>query len=140
MNGRTQSNPRQWEEALRWLVFADDDLRAVDTLMAAASPPFRSAAFHCQQAAEKMAKATLVALGDASPKIHDLEELSGRVGELDPEMGGAIGKLANLTTWYMTARYPDMESDLVPSAQDIRSALTDLRALRQRIDLLAPQP
>jgi hypothetical protein len=48
-----------------------------------------------------------------------------------------IGELGELTTWFLAGRYPDT-FEIVPSLEDINSALTKLRSLRRRIDLLAP--
>jgi len=119
------------------LAFVDEDLQVAEMLLTDASPVLRSAAFHCQQAAEKMAKAVLVALGAAVPKIHDVEELSWLVTDVDPELGKAVGKLA-LGGWY-AVRYPGLETDFQPSSQDVRSALAELRDLRERINSLAPK-
>jgi len=121
------------------LAFVDEDLQVAEMLLTDASPVLRSAAFHCQQAAEKMAKAVLVALGAAVPKIHDVEELSWLVTDVDPELGKAVGKLAALGGWYTAVRYPGLETDFQPSLQDVRSALTELRDLRERINSLAPK-
>jgi HEPN domain-containing protein len=61
--------------ALRWLARADEDLRVIAVRIAQADPPLFSAALHCQQAAEKMAKAILIAATVPPPRIHDIEEL-----------------------------------------------------------------
>lgn len=78
---------RQWNEAARWLPYAEGDLRAAETLMSAPVPMIYAAAFHCQQAAEKMTKALPILYGGAVPKIHDLVELTVRLRELDADAG-----------------------------------------------------
>ncbi len=74
-----QPDPRQWREAERWLARADEDVRAAEALLALASPEVDPAAFHCQQAAEKMAKAMLIAAREPPPRLHDIDELGRRV-------------------------------------------------------------
>lgn len=139
MSERAQISPRQWAEALRWLVFVDEDIGAIGALVASSPPAVRSAAFHCQQAVEKMAKAVIVAFGAAAPKIHDVEELSFLVEDFDPGLGQAIRNLANLTSWYIAVRYPDIEVESLPSLRDVATILTGLRNLRRQVDTLAPK-
>ena len=64
----------QWEEALRWLAKAAEDLAAGRLL---ADEGMRDpAAFHVQQALEKVLKALLVAAAEDLRKTHDLESLA----------------------------------------------------------------
>ena len=79
MNDRAPIDRARWAETVRWLAYVDDDLRAIALIMAEADPLVGPAAFHCQQAAEKMAKALLVAHGAVVPKIHDLGSVLNRV-------------------------------------------------------------
>jgi HEPN domain-containing protein len=97
---------RVWAEVLRWLAFVDQDMRVVEIVMAESSPNYGPAAFHCQQAAEKMAKVLLVARGSEVPKIHDIEELTALVGEVDAEAAQNLRELASLSSWYTAVRYP----------------------------------
>jgi len=60
-----------------WLAKARRDLDSAKRLLAG-NPPYRdTAAYHCQQAAEKSAKALLTAAGIEFPKTHDLTALVG---------------------------------------------------------------
>ena len=138
MSEPLQVSPRQWIEARRWLEFVDEDLRAAQMLVNASPPAIRSAAFHGQQAAEKLAKAVLVAMSVDIPKTHDLTELSRLVSEVEPNIGRAFAAMTNLTDWYIAARYVDAEIDIVPSEQDVRSALVRLQDLRRRVVAMAP--
>jgi HEPN domain-containing protein len=88
---------------------------------------------------EKMAKAVLIASSVPPPRIHDIEKLAGLVAARNAEIGRTIAEFAELTTWYVSARYPDESFDSAPSADDISSAVTKLQVLRQRIDSLAPK-
>ena len=84
-----------------------------------------------------MAKAVLVAFRMTAPRIHDLEKLGEVVVGVHPAVGASILDLAVVTTWYVTARYPEQDDGL-PSAHDIQSTLPNLRALRRQIGSLAP--
>jgi HEPN domain-containing protein len=139
MNGPTHLDPHRWEEVVRWLFHANDDLGVVDAILMQSSPSLFGAALHCQQAAEEMAKAVLIAFGVRPPRIHDVDRLGDLVGAVHFEIGAEIQKLSQLTTWYAAARYPDVAADSLPSLVDIRAALVKLRVLHQRIQSLAPQ-
>jgi HEPN domain-containing protein len=129
------SEPQQWREALRWLEYADEDIR-VAQLLAKEDNLTASAAFHCQQAVEKMAKAVLVALGIRYPKIHDLAELGRLVNNYRPEIGSTIAELSGITDWYVAGRYP--AADFMPLPQDVAVALNKMRIMRRAIAALAP--
>ncbi len=58
--------------ARQWLAKARNDLLNADNNLNAADIPFDTVCFHCQQAAEKVLKAYLVAQGKAYPTTHDL--------------------------------------------------------------------
>ena len=51
------------DEARRWLAVADEDLGAAEALLAVEPPRPKSAAYHCQQAIEKLVKGLLVLAG-----------------------------------------------------------------------------
>ena len=128
-----------WAEVLRWLAYVDQDIRVVEIAMADPSPIFGPAAFHCQQAAEKMAKALLVARRADVPKIHDVEELSALLSEVDPEAGQVIKGLASVSSWYTAVRYPNVEAEFAPSSDDVRMILPRLKQVRDYINSLAPK-
>src|SRR5882757_2011988 len=54
-----------------WLKIVDEDLRQVVNNLRGPLPSPAGAAYHCQQAAEKLVKAALVKVGLAFPKTHD---------------------------------------------------------------------
>jgi len=137
MSEPTRLDPQDWEKALRWLQYADDDLRAA-ALLANDSELIGAASFHRQQAAEKIAKAALVAFGKAYPKIHDVGELAQLVAPFMPDLGKGLQEMGGLTDWYFTSRYPDL--DFMPTELDVRKALVGLKHLRQQIETLAPAP
>lgn len=136
MNEPIQLDPRHWKTALRWLDYDDQDLRLIGKIVHDTDLS-SGAAFHCQQAAEKMAKAVLVAFGRDYPKTHELLELSEMVIAVQPKLGHLVGELRGLTDWYFAGRYPDL--DYRPSSADIGQALAKLLELRRQIDSLAPK-
>lgn len=139
MSARPPVDPRQWGEARRWLARVDEDLRAADALLAATPPALGAAAFHCQQAAEKMAKAVLIALRQPPPKLHDIEELGRRIRAHDAALAEAFEEFAGLTRWYVSARYPDAGIDEVPPAEELHDIVARLYELCRRIENLAPE-
>ena len=64
----------QWQDALRWLDRAMDDIRATRVLLRDGIA--MQAAFHLQQAIEKTLKALLVAARQDVRKTHDLDTLA----------------------------------------------------------------
>ena len=62
-------------EAGRWLTVAAADMRAVRLCLDADEPMFGIAAYHCQQAAEKVVKGMLVVAGIPFAKTHDMVKL-----------------------------------------------------------------
>jgi HEPN domain-containing protein len=72
----------QAREARRWVARADLDAAAAARLLTGSRPLPAVAAFHCQQAAEKLLKAALV-YGRVRPrKTHDLAALADEVSRL----------------------------------------------------------
>src|SRR5437870_12624206 len=69
-------DPRgRWAEVERWLTVAEDDRMAVNACMMAAAPLRTIAAFHCQQAIEKLLKGFLVLATTRFRKTHSLAQL-----------------------------------------------------------------
>ena len=58
-----------------WVAAADDDRRAVENNLHGPKPTIRAAAYHSQQAAEKLIKAVLVSTEQHPPRTHDLGAL-----------------------------------------------------------------
>lgn len=131
---------RIWAEVARWLVYVDEDLGVVDVLMSRRETNLRPAGFHCQQAAEKMGKALLIAFGADVPKTHDIEELTFRLAALHQASAARLKRVASSSGWYAAVRYPNVEIEFQPTRQDIESMRSLLKDLRSYIDTLAPTP
>ena len=76
--------------ARRWLEVADRDLAVIRLCLGAEPMQAEVAAYHCQQAVEKVAKAFLVAAGVRFRKTHSIDELAGQVTPIDQSAGDEL--------------------------------------------------
>ena len=132
------SDAVQWGEARRWFATADEDIRTAEVCLKATPQLVDAAAFHCQQAAEKMLKGLLVAARRKAEKSHDLELLARSVAEVFPELADDMLPIRQLTPWYVATRYPDIDAGPQPTASEVCDVLHRLGALRRRADALEP--
>lgn len=104
-----------------WLTKAQRDLDSATRLLAG-NPPYRdTAAYHCQQAAEKAIKAFLTAHAHPFPKTHDLTALVKLATEIDPAAKQWEEPAVVLTPYATLYRYPDAVPE--PGDDDLREAL-----------------
>ena len=108
------------EVARQWLAKAANDLLNADNNLEAENIPLDTVCFHCQQAAEKILKATLAAGGRAYPFTHDLLLLLEKVLEIDNGAERLRNDLSLLMPYAVEIRYPD--DWFLPSLQDAREA------------------
>lgn len=109
------SDEVQWAEARRWFAKADEDIRAAAGLMALAPPAVGLAAFHCQQAAEKILKGLLIAARQRAGKIHNLGVLAAKAADAFSSLRKDLDRLPPLTPWFVATRYPDFDIEPEPS-------------------------
>jgi HEPN domain-containing protein len=93
------------EVAREWLRIAAIDIKAARNCLYGPEPAPEAAAYHCQQAAEKVVKALLVDQGVHPPRSHDIGALIDLlpVGE---SLIGALAPLEKLTVFAIAYRYP----------------------------------
>jgi HEPN domain-containing protein len=107
----------------------------------ALDPPSRDvAAFHCQQAAEKLLKGILVQAHVDCSGIHDLERL-GRAASLHlPTVAPLVQAMDGWTEWNSADSSSDMAADpgSGPSAEELSRALEVIAQLDAALRLLAP--
>lgn len=120
-------------EARRWLLRAEDDLAVIALVLAASPPRAAPAAFHAQQAAEKLLKALLVLAGRPVPRTHDVQRLLGLVGPLPGFSEPEREMLGSLTVWAGTGRYPDVTDSGNPEAEDVALALPVIEGLAAHV-------
>ncbi len=113
--------------ARRWVAVADRDIRSAYACLDAQEPIPEAATYHCQQAAEKLTKGLLVLAQVPFRRTHDLEALRDLVVTRFPDLRTSIDLLVPLTDWGLVFRYPDMGDEPVPSADQLRSALLEIR-------------
>jgi len=108
------------EIAKQWIAKADNDLLNADNNLKSARVPCDTVCFHCQQAAEKVLKAYLIANQKPYPITHDLFLLLEHILPLDPDAESLRETLAILAPYAVEIRYPDDYS--MPTEQDAAEA------------------
>lgn len=126
MSGPEPPDDPQREEARRWLAKAAEDLTAARLL--AREDVLAPAAFHIQQALEKLLKALLVAAAQDVRKTHDLESLAVLANAHWPTLVPSPFPLAYIGRWYLTSRYPDLD-EIPPTRDEISQASGAVEAL-----------
>jgi HEPN domain-containing protein len=93
------------------------------------SPPITdTAAFHIQQAIEKLFKAYLVSRGADVERVHDLEVLCGDCAAYDPSFEAWRRRVAPLSAYAVRFRYPGPAD---PPVERVRQALTVVEEIRE---------
>lgn len=127
---------KQSDECRRWIEKADEDIASARLLATAEPPLLGIAAYHCQQAAEKLLKAVLVASGRPVRKTHYLNEHGLAVIEARPDLASLVEPLRPRTTWGFVFRYPSADEELAgppPCRAEITVVLGQIEALRSAV-------
>jgi HEPN domain-containing protein len=99
------TQPDRHQVALRWLRWAEEDLRLAEHTANDSELVSRGACVWAHQAAEKALKALLAHHDVDPPKLHDLDRLVQRLPESD-RAAFSILELPELTRWAIEGRYP----------------------------------
>ena len=127
--------------ARNWVLIADRDVRSAQACLDASVPIPETAAYHCQQAVEKLTKALLVLARVPFRKTHDLEALRDLVVPRFPGLADRIDRLVPLTDWGHVFRYPDLGGEPVPSPEELRGVLNDIQLFAERVTrVIDPDP
>ena len=110
------------ELADRWLERADNDIITARQTLLLENGPTDTPCFHAQQAIEKALKALLTFHRITFPKTHDLLRLLDLALPLIPELDRDRAGFAEMETYAVDVRYPDLGFD--PSRSDALDALT----------------
>lgn len=103
-----------------WLRKAANDLATAERVLD--DPPIPdTAAFHCQQAAEKALKAYLMWRDQPFRRTHDLKELLAQCAELDDAFNALAQAADRLGDFAVAARYPEPPEE--PTVESARLAL-----------------
>jgi HEPN domain-containing protein len=104
-----------------WLKYAQSDMIAARYMFYDVNPKQTEiSVFHCQQCAEKVLKAYLVAHEIDPPKIHDLLILCKMCAELDGEYLSLINISSDLNPYAVASRYP---KQLVSDDAEVKIAI-----------------
>ncbi len=98
--------PPELEEVKRWLEKARRDTSTVEKLLAGDATETDVAAFHAQQAVEKLLKAFLVHRAIEFEKVHDLGKLLEQCAGEDLEFTSMKDEVAPLSIYAVAYRYP----------------------------------
>jgi len=127
----------RWDAVERWLAVAAKDRQAV-AVCAAANPPLRGiAAFHCQQAIEKLLKGFLTLAGKRSRKTHSLSQLGAAATGSFPEIADLVSAVENWSSWVADFRYPS-DTHPEPDDEELRHALAIIDELARRLGAKRP--
>ena len=108
-------------EIRQWLFKARHDLRSARRLFTDDPPILDTAAYHCQQAAEKAMKAFLVLHDIQFSKVHLLLPLVEQCIEVDPAFLSLRDAAEALTPFATVFRYPG--EVLEPEASDVEEGI-----------------
>lgn len=130
-----------------WAEFAADDRQTLRLIEQAGGPP-RTAAFHAQQAVEKLLKAVLISYGVEPEDTHGIGSLVTQLHRLDRRLADSLGNVSALTPYAVLMRYPPRPDrygrtlDAVKVAEDLAVAHTACdkleSAVRDRVAQIDP--
>jgi uncharacterized protein len=136
-------DPRaRWQAVDDWLAVANED-RRVAALCLAADPPLRGvAAFHCQQAVEKLFKGFLTLAGKRGRKTHSLAQLGAAAAGSFAGIAELADAAKSWTNWATDFRYPSRRrrAKPVPQEDELRRALAVIDTLAAHLHAANLEP
>jgi HEPN domain-containing protein len=112
--------PPDQAEVRRWLLKARHDWSAARKVFSPDAEETDVAAYHCQQAVEKMLKAYWVGRNTEFEKVHDLGYLPDQCALSDKEFETLRVAVEPLTVYAIAFGYPGPAD---PTSEDVRTAL-----------------
>jgi len=131
MSGPDPQALRQWAEAGHWFAKADEDICMAEMALGREPPLIDPAAFHCQQAGEKIIKGLLVAAAIKAPRIHDLEALAALAAPAYPDLAPLMEDVAPASAWLARTRYPDLGEGDGAARSEVADMLVSIKAFRR---------
>lgn len=124
--------PDNCSAARAWFAKGDSDMRSARALLDLSPPETESAAFHCQQAAEKYLKGLLAQNGEEIPRIHDLSVLVDLASDHQPSLENLEDAAELLVPFAVAARYPFTYAE--PDAEEAEEAFDAATTFRDAIE------
>ena len=137
---KAPSPSARWNAVERWLRVAERDRRSVLACLAADPPLHDTAAFHCQQAVEKLLKGFLTLAGKRGGKTHSLEQLGSQAQASFPEIADLVAAARGWSDWVHVFRYPEEDAPPEPDEAEIRAALDVIEDLAGRLRAANAEP
>ena len=123
-------------EVRRWLEKARHDWMVVQRILKDGGPELDVAAFHCQQAVEKVLKAYLISQRRSFEKIHDLRRLLDYCVEREAAFESLRDDVEPLTIYAVAFRYPGPSDPMIEEV--IRAERVVAKAWQFIADRLPP--
>jgi HEPN domain-containing protein len=121
-----------------WLTAVERDLKAIRNCLFGPDPTPAGAAYHCQQAAEKLVKAVLISTGIHPRKTHDIQGLVAELGEAHP-MRPVLAPFMRFTPFAWAFRYPSLDPMAVeanePSLDEVTEWLKEILSAVQAVEV-----
>ena len=136
-------DPRaQWRAVDDWFAVAHEDRRVAAICLAADPPLHGIAAFHCQQAIEKLLKGFLTLAGKRSGKTHSLEQFGAVAAASFPEIVDLVTATKGWSNWAVDFRYPARRGRARPPPDEgeLRRALDVIDELATQLRAANPEP
>jgi uncharacterized protein len=132
----------RWEAVEGWLEAAAEDRRMAAAGLALDPPARGAAAFHCQQAIEKLLKGFLMLAGKRSRKTHSPGQLGAAAQESFPEISDLVAAARDWSRWAVDFRYPTRKGRIKPAPDEdaLRRALVVIDQLAARLRAANPEP
>jgi len=116
----------------QWLRLAEGDMRLAELALSADPPISWGAAFHAQQAPEKLLKALLTHHRVEFRKTHNLDYLLELGVAVEPDVEAFRGAVAKLTDYAVELRYPPTAP--MATASEALQAIKDVQGFRTFVE------
>ena len=126
----------QIELVIQWLRRADDDLKMAELALESHPPVCWGAAFHAQQATEKLLKELLTFHNIEFEKTHQIDYLLDLCVTVEPKADNLRPTATKLTDFAVEMRYPFPSYEL--TEDESREALEIARQVREFVRKVLP--
>ena len=115
----------------QWLLRAEEDFNAAESLITQGTSFLNTVCFHSQQAAEKFLKAFLTYHQVEFPKTHDIAELLDLIASVNSDLSEFLHDIVILTNYGVDVRYPGDIPEI--TVKDAKQAIQMAEKVRKSI-------